>query len=701
MVATPSPPVVQTPRQVQAPNLGDRKLRWDAQRRWRLLAALAISVWTFAFRFFDPALDEDHFRMMSQGRQVAAYGELPIRDFDDPGIFLQIFTSAALQSLFGHSFLAQVLFDVLILSIAAGLTCWLAGRAARSIPLGLTVTLLTVAMYPRLKQHQVVFLPVLGLFACWAYADRRSLPRLVILGIITALAFLLRHDLGVYVGVTVAATLLAVHWSEGFGILLRRGGVYAVSAALPLLPFLLFLQANGGVIQYFRAASDYIRSEANRQRAFTLPAFNVLPDAPLLAIEPPPAGQVKVRWSERISRDDQAELERQYRLANPSLDRGDSRLTTWKYDLLDGSESNLRSLVRDRRVEDTSGIDRARYALTRESEPFFAEWLRAIPLFWIRIAPGLVHGGNGLRWLYYLFAAVPLLVVSMVLLAFLRRRQVLETPHLLTTAALALAILPSIRMPLDERLADAAAPIAILGAWLLARWLGFRSISIPRPSWQQTLVEQEHRAKRGWPRLAAAVLRVGAALLLLGLTWASITSIPETATRLNEARTVPNPPALVQRGMQIIANLRKPPAETRAGVSDDLDRFSDYLRACTSPDQRVLATWFAPPLYFASERGLAGRHLFWFRGYASSEEEQRRTIEKMRRESVPIIIDRLNRPDTTRAFPLVQAYIDEHYQIGWESRAQAGNGVAYRVLVDRRITPRGTFEPGGYPCHFI
>jgi hypothetical protein len=656
-----------------------------------------VLVWTFGFRFFDPALDEDHFRMISQGRQVAVYGELPFRDFDDPGIFLQIFTSATLQRLFGHSLLAQVLFDVLMLSIAAALTYWLAARVSRSVPIGLVVTLFAVAMYPRLKQHQVVLLPVLGLLACWAYADRPTPRRLLTLAFLTALAFLLRHDQGVYLGIAVVATLLAVHWAEGPLRVLRRGAAYGVSTAALLLPFLAFLQANGGMVEYFRAASDYVRSEANRQQALLLPAFAVRSNAPLLAVEPPPAGRVKVRWAEQVSREERAELERQYRLGNPSLDRGDSRLTTWTYDLLDGSERNLRALVRDRQVADTDGIDRARFVLSRPSEPFFVEWLRSFPLFWIRIAPGLVHSANGLPWLYYLYVAVPLLALSSLLWERLRHGSSADTPGLLATATLAMAALPAIRIPLDERLADAAAPIAILGAWLLARWLGWLSATTPTIS-AESAAAGHRRASNRW-RVLAGGPRAGGALLLLACTWASIASIPETATRVAEARTAPDPAALARRGALLVANLSESRTEIRAGLSGDLQRFSRYLRECTAPDQRALATWFAPPLYFASERGFAGRQLFWFRGYSSSEEEQRRTLEKMGRESVPVIIDRLNRADATRAFPLVHAHIDEHYRVAWESRPQSGEGVAYRVLVDRRITPTGTFEPGGFPCY--
>ena len=54
----------------------------------------------------------DQFDRISRGRQIVQYNELPFRDFFDPGYFLTLFTSAAVQVLFGDNLLGEALLNV-------------------------------------------------------------------------------------------------------------------------------------------------------------------------------------------------------------------------------------------------------------------------------------------------------------------------------------------------------------------------------------------------------------------------------------------------------------------------------------------------------------------------------------------------------------------------------------------------------------
>ena len=56
--------------------------------------------------FFPP---NDRFERLSRARQIARYGELPFRDFLDPGYFLTLFSSAAAQRLLGDNLLGEAL----------------------------------------------------------------------------------------------------------------------------------------------------------------------------------------------------------------------------------------------------------------------------------------------------------------------------------------------------------------------------------------------------------------------------------------------------------------------------------------------------------------------------------------------------------------------------------------------------------------
>ena len=638
--------------------------------RWQWLLTVAVFAGTFVFRFVDLEFDNDHFRMITQGRQVAVMGELPVRDFDDPGIVLQIFTSAGLQRLFGYNLLGQAFFDVLVLALAATLTFRFAARLSGSSWLGLFMTLLAVLMYPRLKQHQVILLPLLGLLACWAYADRRDLRRLVALGLVTALAFLLRHDQGVYVGVAAAVTLLSVHWSDGPRLLVRRALIYGLAAFLPLLPFFAFLQLNGGVFEYFRSASDYVESERRRQGALRRPAFIFDARAPWFSSAIIPAGQIRVAWDRDVTLEERAELEQQYRLANPRPFTEDGRITRWEYDLMDGSEQNVRAMVRDRRIDDTDGVNRRTYEVRSDNDPLVTRWRRAIPIPELQIFPGLIGPVNAIPWLYHVFLAAPLAAILVLAWRRLRNRSSPDTPKLLAVALLVLAVQPSIRDPLADRLADVVAPIAILGAWLLSLWLRGR----------------------------AGALRFGAALLVLGLTASSILAIAESGSRLRKARELPGPAELVQQGSDMYRELSTtPPIETRtAGAIREL-RLARYVQACTKPDDRLLVTWFAPELYFYSGRGLAGRQLFWFRGYGATDAQQQREIEKLRSHSVPIVVTRLDRGNDVQAFRQVQAYLDHYYREAPLTRP-GSVGSQYRVMTHVDAAPVGIYEPLGLPC---
>jgi hypothetical protein len=50
----------------------------------------------------------DHFHRISAGRQIVRDGELPFRDFLDPGYFATELSSAAVQRVFGDNLLGEI-----------------------------------------------------------------------------------------------------------------------------------------------------------------------------------------------------------------------------------------------------------------------------------------------------------------------------------------------------------------------------------------------------------------------------------------------------------------------------------------------------------------------------------------------------------------------------------------------------------------
>ena len=115
------------------------------------------------------SLTDDHFDRISRAHQIAQYGELPYRDFFDPGYFLTLFSSAAAQSVFGGVLLGEAVIAILGLSLGFSLTppscpsyAILAARCAHHRDSRIRGT-----AFLRLRQGLVLFtrhLPLLALY---------------------------------------------------------------------------------------------------------------------------------------------------------------------------------------------------------------------------------------------------------------------------------------------------------------------------------------------------------------------------------------------------------------------------------------------------------------------------------------------------------------------------------------------------------
>jgi hypothetical protein len=187
---------------------------------------------------------------------------------------------------------------------------------------------------------------------------------------------------------------------------------------------------------------------------------------------------------------------------------------------------------------------------------------------------------------------------------------------------------------------------------------------------------------------------------LVGITTLSITASQPFWQPLADTSPPPGPAELLRAVSVQLARLQtSPPLGAPMGISSRVPPMARYLAECTGPDDRLLTTWFAPEFYFYSGRALAGRQLFWYPGYASSEVDQLRTIEKLRTQSVPVIVNRPDRLEAVVSFPLVQRYIDEHYRLAPQTVSRLDPTAIYEVYVDQRRTPARTYEPLGLPCY--
>ena len=126
-------------------------------RPWLIAAAAAaVAAFSLALRYNDPegefaGLTDAHFFYAIRGWQML-FGDLPDRDYVEPGAPLTLAISAALQ-LIHRSAWSEYVFAVTLLAIAAGVTCAVATRASGSILLGVGAALFEIALFPRLYNY--------------------------------------------------------------------------------------------------------------------------------------------------------------------------------------------------------------------------------------------------------------------------------------------------------------------------------------------------------------------------------------------------------------------------------------------------------------------------------------------------------------------------------------------------------------------
>ena len=253
-----------------------------------VLGLVILFVALFLFRIATATITNDDYLHLSTAQQVLL-GAVPVRDFLDPGELLFYSTSAAGQLLLGRSLLSEVLVDAFFLSLGQVAVFALASRAAQSRLVGLLAAAFPVVIVARLYSYPKTLLYAGALFLVWWYLDSRKRGVLWALSVWTGLAFLFRHDHGLYIGVTGAVAIVIAHWRDR-AALLRAVADYGVPMLLVIVPFFVFLQLNGGISFYVRNTLDTARAEYERTVG-AVPIFRMVWTGLLPAPAPAPVGE--------------------------------------------------------------------------------------------------------------------------------------------------------------------------------------------------------------------------------------------------------------------------------------------------------------------------------------------------------------------------------------------------------------------------
>jgi len=205
-------------------------------------------------------LTNDHYMYLGWAQQVQL-GDVPGRDFVDPGMPLQYMLSAAALSLMPGP-AAEVLVTTALLGLAAGFTCFGVSRLTGSLTAGVLAATFQTSLDPRLYSYPKVLVPAVALVLALAYARRPGRRTLAAMALWTATAFLLRPDLGMFTGVMVAIVVAAT--ATRMSTAAVNTGMLAAFTAAALVPYVLYVAWAEGVAWKVAAAFEFLKGESHQ-----------------------------------------------------------------------------------------------------------------------------------------------------------------------------------------------------------------------------------------------------------------------------------------------------------------------------------------------------------------------------------------------------------------------------------------------------
>jgi hypothetical protein len=247
----------------------------EGQSRRLLIVVVALLVfgWVFLYRFNTlggafGGFDNDHFLHFVYAKQVQG-GEQPLRDFLDAGLqgavpSLTYELSAAAQNYFGNNLRSEAWLTVGAVALAAAVT-FVAASTIAPWPWALAMALLSALISPKLYSYPKVLVTAVASLLIVGSAGLPSPPRIALMSVCTAVAFLFRHDLAIYCVVGFVAVMGCATGAPWRDRLIRAAAYLAVTGVM-LAPSLWWVQRYRGLPEYVRNGLEMSRNEAERTR---------------------------------------------------------------------------------------------------------------------------------------------------------------------------------------------------------------------------------------------------------------------------------------------------------------------------------------------------------------------------------------------------------------------------------------------------
>lgn len=568
--------------------------------------AVLVGVVTFAVRYLTlRGFPNDHYVHLARVQQMLL-GEWPVRDYTEEGGPLTTMASVAAQWLIGPGLWAEALLTITSLSIAAAITTSVTTKITGAVTAGAWAGILQLLAFPRSYSHPKMLLYAVAIAAACAYATLPGRLRLWMLAAVTGLAFLVRHDHGLYIGTALALVVFAVHASTSLTAAARSTSLLVVLSLLIAMPWLAYVASFESLASYFDRGLEISKAEAVRTRL----AWPQLSDGTAVAAE-----MVNIRWHPNVTDADREATAHALQLTEGTNIGGRS----WRYRLLDRSAASAHAIVTSPAVEDTMHIDRS-------ARPGLA---------------AVATAGNAAVVLYYTAVAIPLTLLIVGGGAWIQRRLVARAPASVAIGVGALGLIVSIgflREELVERIADVFGVLPIACALLAAA---------------------------AWNTGAGAfrvIARVAAVSLLATVSAATLYARPAAAEIASSGLLGSGQAGVLARAQKVRSDLTVWPWSSQWPAGDGW-RLAEYAHRCTRPDDRVLATWNVPELNFFARRGFAGGEAFLIPAFRRPQAIESDFMRRVANESVPLVfIDRDHWADTARQYPAIANWLATNYQ---------------------------------------